>query len=111
MELNLELKRRVGGPHKHDALRASHIVECPDGQVRYVSSVFEYFEKRYTIITSFLEQPYTYPDDADFHIMLVVKARGKKAKRRRRGSGSTWRCNRAISALRMPHFAGMNYGK
>ena len=73
MELNLELKRRVGGPHKHDALRASHIVECPDGQVRYVSSVFEYFEKRYTIITSFLEQPYTYPDDADFHIMLVVK--------------------------------------
>ena len=73
MKLNLELKRRIGGPHKHGALSASHIVECPDGEVRVVSNTFEYLGKRYTTITSFFDQSYTYPDDADFHIMLVVK--------------------------------------
>lgn len=77
MKIKMEVKRRINGPHKHTNLTPGHIVECPDGEIRIVTSSFEYFGKRETWIYSFFDEPYRYSEDADFYIMLVTKFKTK----------------------------------
>lgn len=77
MKIKMEVKRRILGPHKHTNLTTGQMVECPDGEIRWVADTFDYFGKRVTWIYSYFDEPYTYPEDADFYILLVTKFKTK----------------------------------